>query len=325
MGRHKKLSNSEKRDGFIPGPLWGVKQSPVWKELTADLAALGLYLLARSRWNGRKDSFSLPYKAIPGMSTHKATHHIFTLVRLGLLSKENPGGYLDGKRPPDQYAISDKWREYDPARPGVILLNNPYVTPSWKKAFNPDGTWKDGYTSEQAPRSAAKIRAENSRLNALGKKQNPVDGPTISNISEQDDDEPRGMTKETTEKTPQKPVDGPTISKRLLVKGPEISKKAAMLAKPSETKAKGGAGVVDGKTGLLIEGPATLYKYTRATGGGANDPKHGSPDRPAVAPRKIPAENDPPNDAEAAKLREEYEAAKRRVAENEARGQQERA
>jgi hypothetical protein len=155
VGRRKKLGPQESQ-GFIPGPPWPIRNSPVWRELRIE--DLGLYLRMRARWNGREPSFKFSYADSLESNGHKVARSLFRLIRLGLIDKVDAGGLRHGETRAARYLLSDKWRAYDPARPGRFICEGGHVDRKWKACFTSDGTWKEGHDPEHAPGQKREVR-----------------------------------------------------------------------------------------------------------------------------------------------------------------------
>ena len=157
---HRRKLHDEEKKGFIPGPPWGARSKPAWKEL--DLAALGLLVKMRSYWNGATADFKFAYSDAPMCSKREFIRLVFLLLRLGFIERTDSGGVNnnfvnwdadlpEGRYRAARYRISFKWTRYDPAKPGLFILESPHLPGSWKRCFLPDGSWAPGVDPKLAP------------------------------------------------------------------------------------------------------------------------------------------------------------------------------
>lgn len=133
---------------------WGFQNSAACREMNAEAAVVLLNLQAQKKgFRDHDDAIPWAYADGPIQQRREATARgLFTLVRLGIVSVVEASAIKDGKYRKTRYTITRRWVEYDPARPGIFLLEQRSASSSWKACFNDDGTWSDGTKPEIAPR-----------------------------------------------------------------------------------------------------------------------------------------------------------------------------
>lgn len=141
---------------------WDFRDSIVIEEMCDEAVIVLANLQAQKRgFRDHDDAIPLsynggPYKRRPA----SIAKGLFTLIRLGVVSIAEPSVLSGGTRRTTRYAIVRKWIDYDPSKPGLFLLQEPSVSPAWKRCFNPDGTWADGIKPKIAPRRRAAAPAD---------------------------------------------------------------------------------------------------------------------------------------------------------------------
>jgi len=130
---------------------WGFQKSKACKEMTPEAALVLLNI--RAKCDGHKDdSISWAYKDEKfGLTNKKIVMGLFHCIRLGVIEKVDPGGLHYGSKRKAVYALSRKWVDYNPARPGRFLKKCPYVIGEWKKCFDENDQWVNGVNPRKAP------------------------------------------------------------------------------------------------------------------------------------------------------------------------------
>jgi len=137
---------------------WTFIISKAMKEIE-DIPEAGIVLLnLKAHANGHNDnSVKCSYSDGPfKLHPRKFARGIFSLIRIGLIERVDPGGLEAGKSRKAVYAFSRKWVNYDPGRPGQLMLECPHVPSKWKEYFDKDGKWKNSPDRKHAPNEKSK-------------------------------------------------------------------------------------------------------------------------------------------------------------------------